>query len=513
VKEDALEPVFSSGEIDRAYLDCRRRKRGTKNALRFEMNLVENLDRLETELNSGAYKPSRSVCFVNLRPKPREIFAADFRDRIVHHLFVREVEKYWERVFIPDSFACRQGKGTHAAVDRLESLVRSVTRGGRRRAWFLQVDIANFFMSIDRRVLLAMIEKGLRKQYGIPEHKLHLFCANWFRFQAMSELARTLILHDCTEDFSRKSPASEWRHVENRKSLFHCEPEKGLPIGNLTSQFFGNVYLNALDQFVKHELKTKRYIRYVDDFLLLHEDKEVLRDRLSRIEAFAFARLGLRLNQAAVKIRPVSCGINFLGYIVHPDHRLARRRVAGNFGRRLEDFRKRLVVNSGGCTLYLFDLAHLEKLLAALNSYLAHFEKAASARLLKSILQEHAWIKAFFLFKVGKAERRWKPPREFPNLGAQYGWHRWRYPKTTVLIQVGRFFELYDDQALAIAEQFGLAPSKPRIGARQCVGVPGFMAKPLARKIACAGKPTLVVNETGYPLSRIKERFPAVIFA
>ena len=102
------------------------------------MNLIENLDRLETELNTGAYRPSRSVCFVNLRPKPREIFAADFRDRVVHHLFVREIEKSWERAFIHDSYACRRGKGTHAAVDRLEAMVRSVTRGGRRRAWYLR---------------------------------------------------------------------------------------------------------------------------------------------------------------------------------------------------------------------------------------------------------------------------------------------------------------------------------------------------------------------------------------
>ena len=128
------EPVFSAAEFHKAYLDCRRNKRGTANALRFEMDLASNLVGLESDLNSGCYRPSRSVCFVNLRPKPREIFAADFRDRVVHHLFVRYIEEHWERVFIHDSYACRPRKGTHAAANRLEEFVRSVTHGGRRRA-------------------------------------------------------------------------------------------------------------------------------------------------------------------------------------------------------------------------------------------------------------------------------------------------------------------------------------------------------------------------------------------
>ena len=123
-------PSFDSDDLQRAYLDCRRRKRGTLNALRFEMNQAENLLELEDELNSGSYRPARSVCFVNLKPKPREIFAADFRDRVVHHLFIREIEKHWEKTFIHDSYACRPGKGTHAAVDRLERYVRSITHGG-----------------------------------------------------------------------------------------------------------------------------------------------------------------------------------------------------------------------------------------------------------------------------------------------------------------------------------------------------------------------------------------------
>ncbi len=187
--------IFSPDEIHEAYLACRRRKRGTANALRFEMNQAEQLLDLEEELNSGSYRPSRSVCFVNLRPKPREIFAADFRDRVIHHLFVREIEEHWEKVFIHNSYACRPGKGTHAAVDRLERSVRSVTRGGRRRAWFFQFDIHNFFMSINRRILFQMIDDGLRRQYGVPKGKLPLFCPSLSRYQAMRRVDRKL--HPC----------------------------------------------------------------------------------------------------------------------------------------------------------------------------------------------------------------------------------------------------------------------------------------------------------------------------
>ena len=275
-------PSFSADEIHEAYVDCRRRKRGTANALRFEMSQAEHLLDLEEELNSGSYRPSRSVCFVNLRPKPREIFAADFRDRVVHHLFVREIERHWERVFIHDSYACRPGKGTHAGVDRLEGSVRSITRGGRRRAWFLQFDVHNFFMSIDRRILFDVIDRGLRGQYGVPKGKLPLFCPDLPRYRAMHDLARSLIFHDPTSDFTRKSPEATWSNIAAHKSLFNCPEHKGLPIGNLTSQFFGNVYLNALDQFVKHELKARsappRSAKPVRDSALPCKEKSPLFD-------------------------------------------------------------------------------------------------------------------------------------------------------------------------------------------------------------------------------------------
>jgi len=503
-------PSFSADEIHEAYLDCRRRKRGTANALRFEINQAEHLLDLEKELNSGSYRPSRSVCFVNLRPKPREIFAADFRDRVVHHLFVREIEDHWERVFIHDSYACRPGKGTHAAVDRLEEFVRSVTRGGRRRAWFLQFDVHNFFMSIDRRILFELIDCGVRRQYGVPKGKLPLFCRELGRYRAMRELAETLIFHDPTDNFVRKSPAAAWGHIAEHKTLFNCPEHKGLPIGNLPSQFFGNVYLNTLDQFVKHELKVRHYVRYVDDAILLHEDRAVLEGWKAAVEAFLGDHLGLRLNEGATRLKPVSCGINFLGYIVHPDHRLTRRRVAGNFGTRLEEHRQLLVTHDSGrgITTYRFDQDVLERLLATLNSYLAHMAKASSHRLVTALVNEHPWLTAYFHIDDFKAGRIWKPPRFFRRLADQWGWFRRSWPEAAIFFQVGAYFELYGRDAAWARFSLGLNPLEPRFRKVSRVGVPGRLLDEYTERSLAAGRPALTVAQSGYPLFRLKERLP-----
>ena len=502
--------TFSAGEIHEAYLDCRRRKRGTANALRFEMNQAENLLDLEKELNSGSYRPSRSVCFVNLRPKPREIFAADFRDRVVHHLFVREIEPRWERVFIHDSYACRPGKGTHAAVDRLEEFVRCVTRGGRRRAWFFQFDVHNFFMSIDRRILFKMIDDGMRRQYGVPRGKLPLFCPALIRYQAMRRLAETLIFHEPTEDYVRKSPSGAWKSISDHKSLFNCARFNGLPIGNLTSQFFGNVYLNSLDQFVKHKLRARHYVRYVDDAILIHEDRDTLAGWKDAVEGFLADKLLLCLNENATRLRPVSSGINFLGYIVHPDHRLARRRVAGNFRSRLEQPRDQLVIHDSpaGTTTFHFEHDALERLLATLNSYLAHLAKASSHRILTSLLRDHPWLQNYFDVIGCKASRTWMPPGRFRRLADQYGWFRRNWPEAAIFFQLGSYYELYGQDARWGSHALDLHVQKPRFRGVARVGIPVRLVDAYIEKASATGRCVLTVSETGYPLYRLKERLP-----
>ena len=152
---------LSLENLYRQYYRCRRNKRNTINALRFEVQQEENLIALRDELIDGTYQPRRSVCFFTTRPKLREILAADFRDRIVHHLLVDYLEARWEPVFIHDSYACRQGKGVHKAVQRLQQFIRQVTANGVRGAWYLQLDIRNYFMTIDRDILFAMLAQTL----------------------------------------------------------------------------------------------------------------------------------------------------------------------------------------------------------------------------------------------------------------------------------------------------------------------------------------------------------------
>jgi len=358
--------VFSFSDLYSAYIDCRRRKRNTVNALEFELDLGENLLRLHKELNEKSYQPDRSVCFINTYPKPREIFAASFRDRIVHHLLVRKIEPYWEKVFIHDSYACRPDKGTHAAVDRMSQCIQQITHGRRKRAYYLQLDVKNFFMSIDKQILFKILEKGLMRQFNIPLNLIS-FDSNP-DFDSYCELLKTVLFHNPAACYERRSPIEKWKLLNPEKSLFNCAANFGLPIGNLTSQFFANVYLNELDQFLKHRLKSKYYIRYVDDFILLNEDRSLLEKWHGEIAVFIREKLKLKLKDDFM-LRPISCGINFLGYVQHETHRLVRRRVIGNCESKISknEFKSQ------------------EKKQETINSYTAHFEKADSFKLRETV--------------------------------------------------------------------------------------------------------------------------------
>ncbi|WP_377161839.1 RNA-directed DNA polymerase [Roseateles sp. UC29_93] len=298
-------------------MDCRRHKRNTASALAFEGDRERQLVRLHRELVDDSYRPGRSICSVVTRPKPREVWAADFRDRIVHHLLYNRIADRFHARFIADSCACIPGRGTLYAASRLAQHVRSATENWQYHAHYLKCDLANFFVAIDKVVLRGELHRHIEP--------------GWWR-----DLADLILLHDPRSDVLMHSPQALMRVVPPHKSLFNAPAHCGLPIGNLSSQFFANVYLNALDQHVKHDLRIKHYVRYVDDFVLIHRDPAVLRQAHDDIGLWLPATLHASLNPRKTIIQPVSRGIDFVGNVIKPWSQTTRRRSVRAALRRIE---------------------------------------------------------------------------------------------------------------------------------------------------------------------------------
>lgn len=280
-------------------------------AITFSYNLEQNLLEILTELQNGEYRPGRSVAFMVIKPKLREVFAAQFRDRVVHHLLYNYLASIYDKRFIYDSWACRPGKGTHRAVKRLQNFCHQVSDGGAKKdCYYLQMDIKSFFTTIDKKILISIFERNIKNSEVM-----------W--------LIKVMVNHDPARSIEPiyKSSPRLFNMLPADKSLFSTQFGKGLPIGNLTSQFFANVYMNELDIFVKHQLKVKYYLRYVDDWVIVHNDREILVQYQQIISDFLQARLGLMINPKKTTLRKLSCGVDFLGYVTRTDYLLVRRRV------------------------------------------------------------------------------------------------------------------------------------------------------------------------------------------
>lgn len=328
-----MDAGYSLEKLVQAYCDCRRHKRTTASALRFELDLERNLIQLHEELEDGSYRPGRSICFAISRPRPREVWAASFPDRIVHHLVYNQIADRFQRRFIADSCACIPGRGTLYAATRLESKVRSQTQNWSRQGFYLKCDLANFFVSIDKRVLWPLLMEQ------IPER--------WWR-----GLTKTVLFHDPREDYDLRGSAETLAKVPQHKRLTNADRYHGLPIGNLSSQFFANVLLNELDQHIKHRIRARHYTRYVDDMVLLHESPDWLNAALADINAF-LPGLGLQINPRKTVLQPIHRGIDYVGQVILPWRRVTRRRTLRQALDRLEDMPDEDIYASGNSYLGL----------------------------------------------------------------------------------------------------------------------------------------------------------------
>ncbi|MDR1812094.1 MAG: RNA-directed DNA polymerase [Candidatus Fibromonas sp.] len=304
-------PIFL--ELHKAYLDARKHKRNTINQLKFERNLEVELLSLCNELETRTYELRPGICFINELPVKREIIAADFRDRVIHHFLYNRIYPALDRKFIYDSYSCRVGKGTSFGIERVQKFLKSCTTGALH--WVLRLDIQGFFMAINRSILFDLIISGLHGE----------ICD-------LSEfLIRKIVFNDPLKNSLFKSPKSAWNNLPPDKSLIYSAPDCGLPIGNLTSQIFANVYLNPLDHFVKRDLKIKYYGRYVDDRVLIHNDKQVLLNAIFRIREFLQGELKLTLHPKKIRLQTADKGFAFLGAYVYPDGVALGRRIVKNF--------------------------------------------------------------------------------------------------------------------------------------------------------------------------------------
>ena len=317
--DDNATPTFAM--LVQAYFDCRKRKRNTASALRFEQHLERNLAELYQALIDGSYTPGKSICFVITQPKPREVWAADFRDRIVHHLFYNYVSPRFYSSFIADSCACIPGRGTLYAAKRLESKIRSCTQKWSQPAYYLKCDLANFFVAIDKHILFKQLASKITEPW-------------WLK------LGEQILFHDPRLNYELRGHANKLNLVPPHKRLTNHPADYGLPIGNLSSQFFANIYLNVLDQYIKHQIGAKYYVRYVDDFVLLHQSAQWLNDALEQINDFLPAQLNARLNPKKTILQPIDRGVDFVGQVIKPWRRSTRKRTVNTATHRVQTMPK-----------------------------------------------------------------------------------------------------------------------------------------------------------------------------
>ena len=308
-------------DLFQAYFDARRNKRNTINALAFEQHFEENIFRLYEEIISGNYNPSRSICFIVNQPVKREIFAANFRDRVIHHFIYNYISPIFEGTFINDSYSCRVGKGTHYGIKRIDHFIRSCSQNYSKDCFILKLDIQGYFMSINRRLLFHKVKQVLFSKLNHIEFDLSLLLG----------LIEKTIFNDPTKNCVVKGKKRDWKGLPKDKSLFTTQQNCGLPIGNLTSQLFGNIYLNALDHFVKRNLKIKNYGRYVDDFILVHKNKKHLKSLIPIIRDYLSKELMLTLHERKIYLQHYSKGVKYLGSVIKPHRIYVANRTKGNF--------------------------------------------------------------------------------------------------------------------------------------------------------------------------------------
>lgn len=359
-----------SEELFEAYFEARQNKRNTINALKFEMQFESEVLLLAKEIENETYQLSRSICFLVSYPVIREIFAADFRDRVVHHYLIRKLNPLFEKTFIPDSYACRKEKGTHFGIARMNGHIRKCSQNYQKSCYLLKLDIQGFFMNIPRPILWKKLESFIQDKYHEDDKERIL------------RLFHLIVHHDSSQHCIIKGNKKDWEKVPKNKSLFTTAPDCGLPIGNLTSQILANFYLNELDHWMLKKIAPHGYYgRYVDDFIIVHPDPFFLKDLRIEIQDFLKQNLQLTLHPKKIYLQHYSKGVRFLGSVIKPHRIYAQDRTVAQF-------RKKMQLWLGAYKTWKSNEEKRKEFTACLHSYLGILGHYKTFKLTEKIISQ-----------------------------------------------------------------------------------------------------------------------------
>lgn len=321
-----------------AFICAKRHKAKKPYVLHFERNLKENIESLCDDLWTRRYKPEPSTCFVIQRPKKREVFAAQFRDRIVHHLYYNYTHELFERTFIQDTYSCIPGRGTHYGIDRMTQHIRQESHNWQRPCYALKIDIRGYFMHINRLRLLDIATASMTK---MADHQTNggMKWRDVIDMDFILWLTHEIVLLDPTDGCRHVGNPSEWDDVDASKLMANAPANCGMPIGNLTSQLFSNVYMNPFDQMVKRLLHFLHYGRYVDDSATISYDRKRLTDAIPVMRDFLKEELCLDMHMGKTQIIDVRYGVEFLGAFIKPYRTYICNRSLSRIRQEAEDVR------------------------------------------------------------------------------------------------------------------------------------------------------------------------------
>ena len=361
-----------------AFEDAARHKHKMSYVVKFERNLAENLNELCDDLLNRRYKALPSKCFVVTYPKKREVFAAMFRDRIVHHLYFRYTHQLFERTFIADTYSCIEGRGTHYGINRIRQHIRQASLNWSQPCYAMSLDIRGYFMHINREKLLKIAtdslikmsthKVGMTEDVPIPSGVLLTPQTTWADIRDMGFimwLTEQIVMLDPMENCIIVGDDSDWDDIDHAKCMRYVEKGLALPIGNLTSQLFSNVYMNPFDQMIVRQLLCRHYGRYVDDSTMIDPDREWLLKQVPTVREFLADELGLELHMGKLHIQEIHKGVEFLGTFVKPYRDYVSNKTLQRIKSKMQEI----------------DLSNAEKANRTIGSYLGILSHTASYNL------------------------------------------------------------------------------------------------------------------------------------